>query len=94
MPRLMKLSKDEAQEAIREADEKRKRVVRKAEKLEQYKRYITYLAPNEAGKFKIRDDKEYFAVRANIKRAADDLELKVKIQKRESYIYFWREEEK
>lgn len=69
----------------------RKRYTRKAEKLKQYKGYITDLAPNEAGKFKIQNDKEGFAVRANLKRAVDALGLNVKIQKRENYIYFWKE---
>lgn len=71
---------------------KKKVYVRKAEKLNQYKKYITDLAPNEAGKFKIQNDKEYFAIRANIKRAAEALGLNVKIQKRENYIYFWNED--
>jgi len=92
MPRLIKLSKEKAMEAIRKSDEKRKKIVRKADKLNQYKGYITGLAPDEVGKFKIQDNKEYFAVRANIKRAAIALKLEVKIQKREDYIYFWKEE--
>ena len=93
MPRLMKVSKEEAQEAIEKADKRRKNIERKAEKLKQYKGYITSLTPNEVGKFKIKDDKEYFAIRANLKRAAKDLNLNVKVQKRENYIYFWKEEE-
>ena len=84
MPRLMKVS-------IEEAKGIKKEYMRKAEKLKQYKGHITKLAPNEAGKFKIQNDKEGFAVRANLKRAADALGLNVKIQKRENYIYFWRE---
>ena len=55
------------------------------------KRYITNLAPYESGKLKIQDDKEGFAIRANLKRAAEALGLNVKIQKRENYIYFWKE---
>ena len=87
MPRLIKVSIDEAKGI-------KKRIVRKAEKLNQYKAYLTNLAPNEAGKFKLQNDKEYFAIRAYLKRAADDLGLNIKIQKRENYIYFWKEEEK
>ena len=87
MPRLIKVS-------IEEAKKIKKRVVRKAEKLKQYKDYITDLTPKEAGKFKLQNDKEYFAVRANLKRAADALGLNVKIQKRDNYIYFWKEEDK
>ncbi|MFC1955186.1 hypothetical protein ACFLWZ_01390 [Chloroflexota bacterium] len=67
--------------------------VRKAEKLKQYKGYINDLSPNEAGKFKIQDDKEGFAVRANLKRAAKALGLNATVQKRENYIYFWKEED-
>ena len=77
--------------SIEEAKDVKKRYIRKAEKLKQYKGYITDLAPTEAGKLKIQNDKEGFAVRANLKRAADALELNVKIQKRENYIYFWKE---
>ena len=77
--------------SIEEAKGVKKRYDRKAEKLRQYKRYITNLAPYESGKLKIQDDKEGFADRANLKRAAKALGLNVKIQKRENYIYFWKE---
>lgn len=85
MPRLMKVS-------IEEAKGMKRKYIRKAEKLKQYKRYITDLAPNESGKFKIQNDKEGFAVRANLKRAADALGLNVHIQKRENHIFFWKEQ--
>ena len=78
--------------SIEEAKGIKKKYVRKAEKLNQYKGYIIDLAPNEAGKLKIEKAKKYFAIRANIKRAAKDLGLNVKIQKRENYLYFWKEE--
>lgn len=86
MPRLIKVSIEEARSVKKKYD-------RKAEKLKQYKKYITDLAPNEAGKLRIKDAKEGFAVRANLKRAAQALGMNVKVQKRENYIYFWKASE-
>ena len=79
MPRLIKVRIEEAQG---------KRIVRKSKGKvsEQYKRHILALKEGEAGKFNIRDDKEGFAVRRRIERAADALGLKVTVQKRKDAI--------
>lgn len=85
MKRLIKIP-------VEEAKSMKKRVARKAEKLEQYKRHINSLAPNEAGKLKIEDDKEGFAVRAGLKRAAQALDMNIKIKKFGNEIVFWKEQ--
>lgn len=87
MPRLVKVSLKEAQG---------KKITRKSrgKVLEQYKRHILALKEREAGKFNIRDDKEGFAVRKRIERAAYALGMKVEVQKRKDAIYFWNETEK
>ena len=86
MPRLVKVSIQKAQD---------ERITRKSRGriLEQYKRHILVLNEGEAGKLNIRDDKEGFAVRKRIERAADALGVKVRVQKRKDAIYFWKEQE-
>ena len=87
MPRLVKVSLKEAQG---------KKTTRKSrgKVLEQYKRYILTLKESEAGKFNIRDDKEGFAIRKRIERAAYALGIKVKVKKRKDTIYFYKKSEK
>ena len=84
MARLIKIP-------IEEAKGMTKKVAREAKKLEEYKRHINTLEQEEAGKLKIKDNKEGFAVRAGLKRAAQALGVKVEIRKRGNEIVFWRE---
>jgi hypothetical protein len=76
---------------IQKAKGMKREVKRKAEKLEEYKRYINSLTSEEAGEFGIKDEKEGFAIRAGLKRAAEALDVRVKIQKRGNNLYVWRE---
>ena len=76
---------------IEEAKGTKKVIKRKADKLEEYKRYIKSLTPTDAGEFRIKDAKEGFAIRAGLKRAAETLNLKVKIQKRGDRLQVWLE---
>ena len=76
---------------IEKAKGMKREVKRKADKLEEYKRYINSLAPEEAGEFMLKDEKEGFALRAGLKRAAEALDMRVKIQKRGNYLYAWKE---
>ncbi len=76
---------------IEEAKEKKRVVNRKSDKLEEYKSYLKSLTSSEAGEFRIKDEKEGFALRAGLKRAAEALNLKVKIQKRGDHLQFWIE---
>lgn len=86
MARLIKIP-------IEEAKQMKKRIPREAKVLEQYKRHINALGQNEAGKFKIQNNKEGFAIRARLKRAAQALGLNLVIRKRGNEIVFWKEEE-
>jgi hypothetical protein len=85
MPRLVKIP-------IEEAKSMKRNVARKAKVLEKYKSHIKSLNADEAGKFKIRDEKDGFAIRAGLKRAAHALGEKVTIRKRGNEIVFWRED--
>ena len=76
---------------IEEAKAKQKQTPREARVLEKYKDYINALGENEAGQLKVQDNKEGFAVRAGLKRAAQALDVKVEIRKRGNEIVFWKE---
>ena len=64
---------------------------RKSKVLEKYKNYLIGLSSSEAGKLQIKDDKEGFTVRAGLKRAAEAMNMNVKIKKRGDSIVFWKE---
>lgn len=74
---------------ISEAKSMKKIVEREAKVLEEFKQYIKSLTPNDAGKFEVKDNKDGFAVRANIIRAAKSLGLNVKVKKSGKVITFW-----
>ncbi len=57
---------------------------------EEYQKHLLNLKDDEAGKFIIKDEKEGFAIRNRIKRAAESLKIKVKIKKVGREIYFWK----
>ncbi len=57
---------------------------------EEYEKHLLNLKDAEAGKFIIKDDKEGFAIRNRIKRAAESLKIKVKVRKVGREIYFWK----
>lgn len=87
IPALKKVPIEEAKARQRQASFK------KAKVLEKYKDYISSLAANEAGQLKIQkeQDRQGFAIRAGLKRAAQALGVNVRIRKLGDYIYFWQE---
>lgn len=64
---------------------------RKSPALDLYKKYVSELNLNEAGKIILENDKEGFAVRALLKRASESLGMHVTVKKVNDYILFWRE---
>jgi hypothetical protein len=77
--------------SIEEAKGMKARKARESKVLEMYKGYIEKLSPKEAGRLKIKDDKEGFAFRVGLKRASKALDVKIKVQKRNDCIVFWKE---
>jgi len=79
---------------IEEAEAKQKQVSsRRAKVLEKYKDYIISLEDREAGQLRIQKDhdKQGFAIRVGLKRAAQALGVEIKVKKLGDYIYFWKE---
>lgn len=86
MPRLTKVSIEEVPKSV---PRKRKGKVQ-----QEYGKHIKSLKEGEAGKFRVKDDKEGFAIRNRIKRAGAALGIVVKVKKVGDEIYFWKEAKK
>ena len=74
---------------LKDAKNVKKKVGRQAKILEEYKGYILAIDKAHAGKFTIENDKEGFAVRNRLKRAAEALNTDITIKKRGNEMYFW-----
>lgn len=68
-----------------------KRPKARATVLEEYKKYVFSLGPNEASRFTVSNDKEGQMLRTRIKRSADALGMAVKVKKVRNEILFWYE---
>ena len=79
---MIKVSKKEAQE-------KQYQRKKKSKVLEKYKQYILSLNSGEAGKFLVKSQKEGYQIRNALKRAADALNIKIKVKKVRSEMFFW-----
>ncbi len=84
MQKMRKISIDEAREIARSGK-------REASVLQRFEKYWTALAEGEAGKLKVKDSREGFRVRANLKRSAKSLEIRGEIRKRGNEVLFWKE---
>lgn len=60
--------------------------------LDEYKKYIILVGPNEAGRFTVADDREGQMLRTSIKRSAEALGWDVKVKKVRNEILFWHED--
>ncbi|MFC1919611.1 aldehyde ferredoxin oxidoreductase N-terminal domain-containing protein [Chloroflexota bacterium] len=68
-----------------------KRPTVRATVLEEYKKYVIAVGPNEAGRFTVASDQEGQMIRTRIKRSAAALGLDVRLKKVRNEILFWHE---
>jgi hypothetical protein len=83
MPKLIKIS-------LEGANAMKRKTPREAKKLNEYKGYINALKLEEAGKFKTATKNEYFTLRSGLLRAAQSMDLKLKVKKVGNEIVFWK----
>lgn len=77
--------------SVDEAKEMKSSRIRESPALERYKRYIYKLNNQTAGMIRIKDNKEGFAVRALLMRAAKNTGITIKIKKVNNCVVFWKE---
>jgi len=70
----------------------RERPTANARVLEEYKKYVIAIGPDEAGRFVVSDNREGQMIRTRIKRAATSLGLNVVVRKRHNEVLFWYED--